>query len=122
MHILFWIFQVLLAAHTAMGAVWKFSHSPEQTMPSLKAIPQSVWLVMAGIELLCGIALLLPALNKRLGKAVPIAALYIAAEMLLFTGLHMQAGESNFGPVTYWFVVAGFCGFLSYGRLVLKPF
>jgi hypothetical protein len=42
MNILLWILQILLALHTAMGAVWKFSHSAEQTMPSLKAIPHGV--------------------------------------------------------------------------------
>lgn len=42
MHILLWGLQILIAIHTAIGAVWKFSNSPEQTMPSLSAIPQSV--------------------------------------------------------------------------------
>ncbi|MBL9038941.1 MAG: hypothetical protein JNG84_10530, partial [Archangium sp.] len=59
MNIFLWILQVLLALHTTMGAVWKFSNS-EQTTPSLKAIPHAVWLGMSGIEILCSVALVLP--------------------------------------------------------------
>ena len=42
-NVVLWILQVLLALHTAMGAVWKFSNS-EQTVPSLQAIPHGAWL------------------------------------------------------------------------------
>ena len=117
MNILLWILQILLALHTAMGAVWKFSHSAEQTMPSLKAIPQSVWLGMSVVELLCAVALLLPAVHKPLGILAPIAALVIAAEMLLFTALQLSSGNGNAGSIVYWLVVAAVCGFIAYGRL-----
>ena len=122
MNILFWILQVLLALHTAVGAVWKFSHSAGQTMPSLKAIPQGVWLGMSGVELLCVAGLILPALNKPLGILAPIAAVCVAAEMLVFCGLHLASGDPNRGPMIYWLVVAAFCAFIAYGRFVLKPF
>jgi hypothetical protein len=64
MNILFWVLQILLALHTVVGAVWKFSHSAEQTMPSLKAIPPGVWLGMSVLELLCVVGLILPAVNS----------------------------------------------------------
>jgi len=121
MNILFCILQILLAVHTAIGAVWKFSHSAEQTMPSLKAIPQGVWMTMSILELLCVLALILPAINKSLGILVPIAAVYIVAEMLLFCGLHLASGGASYGPMVYWLVVAAFCAFIAYGRFVLKP-
>jgi xanthine/uracil/vitamin C permease (AzgA family) len=120
MNILLWVLQSLLAAHTAIGAVWKFSNS-EQTVPSLSAIPHGVWLGMSVLELLCAVALVLPALHKPLGFAVPIAAAVIAAEMLLFCVLHIFSGDPNYGPMVYWLVVAAICAFIAYGRLVLKP-
>src|SRR4051794_39784576 len=101
MNVLLWIFQILLALHTAIGAVWKFSHNPEQTMPSLKAIPNGVWLAMSAIEILCSLCLIVPALNKSLAILVPIAALCIAAEMLLFCGVHLYSGNANLGPMAY---------------------
>lgn len=42
MNILLWVLQILLALHTVIGAVWKFSNS-EQTVRSLNAIPHGVW-------------------------------------------------------------------------------
>ena len=120
MNILLWVLQILLALHTIMGAVWKFSNS-EQTVPSLKSIPHEIWLAMIVIELLCSLGLILPALNKRLAIMVPIAAVCIAAEMLLFSGLHIYSGDLNYGQMIYWIVVAAICAFIAYGRFVLNP-
>lgn len=121
MNIFLWVLQVALALHTILGAVWKFSHSAEQTMPSLKAIPQGAWLTLAVFELLCALGLLVPALSKPLAILVPIAAIGLAIEMLLFCGLHLSAGEGNYSPMIYWMVVAVICGFVAYGRYVLSP-
>ena len=122
MNILLWVLQILLALHTVMGAVWKFSHSVEQTMPSLKAIPHGAWMAMSVFELLCSLALILPAFGKPMGILASVAAACIAAEMLLFCGLHLYSGDKNYGPMIYWLVVAVLCAFIVYGRFVLKPF
>lgn len=121
MNIFLWILQVLLALHTAIGAVWKFSNT-EQAVPTLKAIPHEMWLALSVVELLCCVGLVLPALSRSLGYLVPVAAALIAAEMLLFCGLHLAAGPADNGPLVYWLVVAAICGFIAYGRLALKPF
>jgi DoxX-like protein len=120
MNILLWILQVVLALHTAVGAVWKFSNS-EQAVASLKAIPHGVWLGLSVVELLCSLCLLLPAISKPLGVLAPIAAACIAAEMLLFCALHLASGEADNGPMIYWLVVAAISSFVAYGRFVLKP-
>ncbi|MHB1156316.1 MAG: hypothetical protein ACYC26_05690 [Phycisphaerales bacterium] len=121
MNIFLWVLQILLALHTVMGAVWKLSHSAEQTMPSLKAIPQGIWLPMSGLELLASLCLILPAFYKPLAIGAPIAAIFIVAEMLLFTGVHFYSGDTKFGPVIYWLVVAGICAFVAYGRFSPRP-
>jgi uncharacterized membrane protein len=120
MNILLWILQVLLALHTIIGAVWKFSN-PEQSVPSLAAMPHGVWLALGVIELLCSLGLILPAFKKSLGKLAPISAVIIAAEMLLFTVLHIFSGVAENGHIVYWLVIAAFCAFIAYGRFVLKP-
>jgi hypothetical protein len=119
-NILLWVLQILLALHTAAGAVWKLSNS-EQTVPSLSAIPHGAWLAMSVLELLWSLALVLPALHKSLAILAPIAAICIAAEMLLFCGLHISSGDKNYGPMVYWLVVAAISAFIAYGRFVLKP-
>lgn len=116
MNIVLWVLQVLLALHTAVGAVWKFSNPPEQAVPSLAAIPSGLWLGMGAIELMLSLDLLLPALSRRLAILAPIAAGLIGAEMLLFCALHLQSGDPNRGPLTYWGVVAVWCAFVAYGR------
>lgn len=120
MNILLWVLQILLALHTGIGAGWKFFNS-EQTVPSLNAIPHGVWLAMSVVELLCSVCLILPAFSASLGILAPIAAACIAAEMLLFSGLHIYSGDANYGPMIYWLVVAAVCAFIAYGRWVPAP-
>lgn len=120
MNILLWILQILLALHTGIGAVWKFSNS-EQTMPSLKTLPHGVWLGMSIFEILISLCLIIPAFKNSLGILAPIAAVCVAAEMLLFSGLHLYSGDPNYGPMIYWLVVAAICAFIGYARFVLRP-
>lgn len=122
MNITLWIFQVLLALHTIMGAIWKLSNPAEKAIPSLKAIPHSVWISMSVIEFVLSICLILPAFDKSLGMLVPIAAACIAAEMLLFCIVHLFSGEKNNSPIIYWSVVEAICVFIICGRFVLSPF
>ncbi len=121
MNILLWVLQILLALHTIVGAVWKFSN-PAQTIPSLDAIPHGVWIVMGVIELLCSLGLILPAINRHLGMLAPVAATYIVAEMLLFSGVDIFSRNPDYNHVMYWLVVAAISAFVAYGRFVLKPF
>lgn len=120
MNILFWVLQVLLALHTAIGAVWKLSNS-EQTVPSLQVIPHGAWLAMSVLELACSLGLIAPAFNRRLGILVPVAAACIAAEMLLFSGLELSSNNADYGHVVYWLVVVAVCCVIVYGRFVLLP-
>jgi DoxX-like family len=120
MNVLLWGLQILLALHTAVGAVWKFSNS-EQAVPSLNAIPHGVWLAMSGIEILCSIALLLPALNNRLAIMAPIAAACIAAEMLFFCAVQIHSGNPEHSHMLYWLIVAAICALIVCGRLARKP-
>lgn len=52
---------------------------------------------------------------------MPIGALFVVAEMVLYTGLELAAGGSDTASMIYWLVVAAICGFIAYGRLVLEP-
>lgn len=121
MNIILWILQILLALHTIMGAIWKFSNPAEKAIPSLKAIPHPVWISMSVIELVLSLCLILPAFDKSLGILAPIAAACIAAEMLLFCAVHLFSDETNHSPIIYWSVVAAICGFVAFGRFVLAP-
>lgn len=120
MNVLLWILQFLLALHTIIGALWKFSNS-DQVVESLQMIPHNMWMAMSVMELLCSLGLILAIFNASLGKLVPIAAIFIATEMLFFSGVHLHSGEPNYSPIIYWLVVAALGAFIAYGRYVLKP-
>jgi hypothetical protein len=122
MNIVLWALQAVLALHTLVGAGWKFSHTAEQTMLSLKAIPNGGWKVMAVIEILCAFGLIIPALSNSAGVLAPCAAAIIAGEMLLLTGVHLSSGAKSRGPVGYWLGVAAISAFVSYARFMLTPF
>jgi hypothetical protein len=113
--------QVVLALHTAIGATWKWANSSQQTMPSLAAIPHGVWVALSVPELFCAIAFIIPLFDKRAAILAPIAALFVACEMVLFSAVHLASGATSIGPVIYWLSVAAICAFVVYGRLVLKP-
>ena len=120
MNIFLWILQFILALHTFLGAVWKFSNS-EQTVASLKAIPHGVWMSLSFIEIIFGVALIIPIINKDLAILVPIAAICIAIEMVSFICINLLSGTTNTGEIIYWLVVALICVFMAFGRFVLKP-
>ena len=121
MNIFLWVLQILLALHTLTGAVWKFSHTAEQTMPSLKVIPPNGWLILAVFEVLCALGLILPAIYKPLGIFAPLGAIGIAMVMLAFCVIELHSASINMGSITYWLVVTAVCAFIAYGRLILKP-
>lgn len=121
MNILLWVLQVVLAFHTVTGAYWKFSHTAAQTMPALGVIPQPVWLLMSVVEIAISFVLVAPALNKRFTRFVPFAAGAIVAEMLLFCALYLASGNTDFGPLMYWLVVAAISFIVAYGRMRKQP-
>jgi hypothetical protein len=107
-----WVLQILLALHTAMGAVWKLSN-PAAGIPSLRALPQGAWLGLAALEVVAAVVLLAP----PLARFAPYAAGFVAAEMLLFTALHFASGVTPHGEVAYWLVVAALSVALAAGRV-----
>jgi hypothetical protein len=117
MNIALWVLQIFLALHTAMGAVWKLSHSAAESAPSLSALPHGVWTALMVVEVLCAAALVAPLVKKTWMTIAVAAACVIAAEMLLFIGVHVASGSTDSGQPVYWIVVAALCGLLAFGRI-----
>lgn len=115
MRIILLIIQALLAVHTLIGAIWKFSNSAAQTMPTLATIPNNLWLVMSIMEILAAIILMVSIFYKPLLKYVSLSALFIILEMLIFSGIHLYSETNDFGPMIYWLVTAVISGFVLMG-------
>jgi len=120
MNIALWILQALLALHTLVGAIWKFSNS-EQTVGPLAGIPHGIWQALSIVEIIAAIGLVLPVINKRFGRYVPLAALFVTAEMIFFSIVLLASGATDYNPMYYWLVVAAICIFIAYGRMRLNP-
>ncbi len=121
MNIFLWVLQGLLALHTLMGAFWKFKNTAEQTMPTLKAIPPTIWMGLGAFEILCAIGLVLPGFFKPYNFLVPISAIAIALVMLAYCGIHLMSGAESNGPMIYWLGVAAVCAVIAYGRFTIDP-
>ena len=119
-NIILWTLQILLALHTLIGAGWKTMNAA-QSLPSLAATPQSVWIALIGVEVLCAIGLVIPALLPALGFFVPVAAIGIALEMLVFCGVHLQSGIGQPGEIAYWLGVVLVCALIVAGRTRIAP-
>jgi hypothetical protein len=120
-NILLWILQILLALHTFIGAVWKYSNT-ERTVASLQAIPHGLWMALIVLEILCSFGLVLPAFfSKPVRRIVPVGAACIVAEMLLFSAVHVVSGAHEYDHLAYWLAVAAVGSFVAYGRWVLRP-
>lgn len=120
MSIFLWILQIVLSLHTAIGAGWKLFNS-EQSVPTLSALPHGIWMGLIPLELICAVCVVLPAVVPSLGFLVPFAAIGIAAEMLLFSGVHLSAGAAVNGQMFYWLGVAVVCGIVAFGRWFVAP-
>jgi hypothetical protein len=120
MNIFLWIIQILFAAHTFVGAFWKLGNA-EYIAPMFPMIPLEAWPVISVIEFAAAIYLVAPLLKKSLGEFTPIAAGVIAAEMLIYSGIYLMAGNTDYSPTYYWFAVAAVAAFIAYGRSKLRP-
>lgn len=120
MNIVLWILQALLALHTVIGTGWKLFNS-EQAVPTLAAIPSVVWMGLIPFELLCAAGLVAPVVAASLGWLVPIAAIGIAVEMLVFSGVHLCSGAVDNGPMYYWLGVVAVCALIALGRFFIAP-
>jgi DoxX-like family len=119
-NIILWTLQILLALHTLIGAGWKTMNAA-QSVPSLAAIPPSVWIALIGLEVVCAIGLVIPAMLPTLGYLVPVAAVGIALEMLVFCGVHLQSGNGQPGELAYWLGVTLVCALIVIGRTRIAP-
>jgi len=122
MNVLLWVLQGLLAALFAIGGgtkVFMFEKISEQ-VASNKAFPREMWTGIGIFEVLCALVLVIPAATGKFPTLTPVAAVCLAVEGVLFARLHYSYAERS--PMTFSLVLAALAAFVTYGRLVLKPF
>jgi hypothetical protein len=121
MNILLWVLQALAALLYGSSGVMKvfmfdkISHD----VPSFGALPREAWKTLGLLELVCTVGIIVPALLHWHPPLTILAALILAAESLIFIGVHIKYRELS---STILSGVLGFVmTFIAYGRFALNP-
>ena len=106
-NIVLWIMQIVLAFWTLTGAIYMIGHYEDlATLRAMTLLPQFVWWVLGGLEILCAIGLVIP-------KLTPYAAIGLTIFSLL--GSILYAAYTGSG--IFWALIpAGIAAYIAYKR------
>lgn len=121
MNILLWVLQVFAALLYGSSGVMKVFLFDEVSgdVPSFGALPRDAWLALGVLELVCAVGLIVPAAFRWRPRLTVLAAAVLAAESLVFIGVHVRYREVT--PIVFSAVLGLLMAFVAYGRAVLKP-
>ena len=121
MNILLWVLQVLAAllyGSSGLMKVFMFDKISHD-VPSFGALPREAWMTLGILELVCTVGLIAPAAFHWQPRLTILAATVLAAESLVFVGVHVKYHEIT--PIILSSVLGLLMAFIAYGRMVLKP-
>src|SRR6202008_5000014 len=114
MIVLLWVLQVLAALmYSASGVMKIFMFDKiREGQPSFDVLPREAWTAMGILELVCVVGLIVPAALHWKPSLTGVAAAVLAAESLVFIGVHVKTREM--GPVIMCAVLGLLMAFLAY--------
>lgn len=121
MTIIFWALQIGIAFFCVSGAVWRLMNfeAASKDVPSIGALPRSVWTLSAVIEIVGGLVLALGLFVAAIGAWVSLAATILAIEFGLLTLLHLRYFVFKIdatNPAIWTFVLAVLSAVVAYCR------
>ena len=124
MNIVLWILQVLLGGMFLMAGIAKATQPRAkllemERMKWVDDISSSNLKLIGVLEILAGIALIVPPLVGILPWLAPLAAVGLALTMIGAAILHVRRGETPMAVSNI--VLLAFVAFVAYGRFVLVP-
>ena len=121
MNTLLWVLQVLAALlYGASGVMKVFMFDKVSAdVRSFDALPREAWSALGVLELVCAVGLVVPAALRWRPGLTAAAAAVLAAESLVFIGVHAKYREIT--PIVMSAVLGLLMTFVAYGRLVLRP-
>jgi uncharacterized membrane protein YphA (DoxX/SURF4 family) len=121
MNILLWVLQVLAALLYGSSGVMKvfMFDKVSQDVPSFGALPRRAWMALGIIELVCTVALIVPAAFHWQPALTILAATVLALESLVLVWVHVKYHEVV--PMILSAVLGLLMTFIAYGRMVLQP-
>ncbi|HYC58358.1 MAG TPA: DoxX family protein [Thermoanaerobaculia bacterium] len=120
MNILLWILEVLAALLYGASGIMKVFMFDKVSgdVPSFGALPREMWMALGIVELVCAVALIVPAALRWRPRLTVLAAAVLAVESLVFIGVHVKYGEVT--PIVMSGVLGLVMAFIAYGRAVVK--
>jgi uncharacterized membrane protein YphA (DoxX/SURF4 family) len=121
MNILLWILQILAALLYGASGIMKVFMFDQVSgeVPSFGALPREAWMALGILELVCAVGLIVPAALRWRPMLTVVAAAALAAESLIFIGVHVRYAET--GSIIMSAVLGLLMAFIAYGRAVLRP-
>ena len=121
MNILLWVLQVLVGLlYGASGWMKVFIFDKaSKGVPSFGALPREAWKALGILELICTVGLVVPAALHWHPVLSVAAAAVLAAESLVFIGVHAKYRERT--PIIMGVVLGLLMVFIAYGRVALRP-
>jgi uncharacterized membrane protein YphA (DoxX/SURF4 family) len=121
MNILLWVLQVLVGLlYGASGWMKVFIFDKtSKGVPSFGALPREAWKALGILELICTVGLVVPAALHWHPVLSVAAAAVLAAESLVFIGVHAKYRERT--PIIMCVVLGLLMVFIAYGRVALRP-
>jgi uncharacterized membrane protein YphA (DoxX/SURF4 family) len=121
MNILLWVLQVVTALLYGASGIMKvfLFEKISKDVPTFGALPREAWMALGILELVCAVALIVPAVLPWKPQLTAWAAALLAVETLLFVWVHIQYGEV--GPMIFSGLLGLVMAFLAFGRMVLRP-
>jgi len=121
MNILLWILQVLAALLYGSSGVMKvfLFEKVSVDVRSFGALPRPAWLALGILELVCTVALIVPAAFQWQPGLTVLAATVLSIESLVFIGVPVKYRET--APIILSGLLGLLMAFVAYGRLVLAP-
>lgn len=119
--IFLWIVQVLLALMCVGGGAFQIFKLDDlaKGVRAMREVPRGVWAVLGAIGIVAGLGLVLPGLLHVLPGATAIAALVVAAENAVISGLYLRYGDRP--PLPYSLAITGMALLVAIGRLTVAP-
>lgn len=122
MNILLWILQILAAIlYGASGVMKVFMFDKiREGVQSFGALPREAWKALGVLEIICAIALVIPAAFHWQTSQTILAAVVLAIESLVFVWVHARYRET--GTIIMCVGLGCLMAFIAYGRAFLSPF
>ena len=122
MNSLLWVLQVVLAFLCLSGGFYKMLQfdTLKKGVVAMQQLPKGIWMLFGLIEILAGVSLIVPGAFDVMSSLTGIAALVLAFESVVISGLYLKYADK--APLPFTVAMAVISVIIAYGRFVLSPF